>query len=338
MTLRLGIAGVRHPHVDLLVTAALGRPDLVRIVALAEDDPALRDRYARRLDPGVRLYADHRAMLAHERLDVAGVAAINAARGDIVRDCLVAGLHVIADKPLCTTLDDLAAIEAAWRAGDRHLTVMLEKRGWAATLGLRALLRDGTLGVPALAWASSPHRLRPATRPEWMFDRACYGGILNDLAVHDIDLLLWFSGARAGEVQGLTGNRANRDRLGFEDVGQVYLRADDGPLATLEVHWYSPEAAPYHGDYRLVLTGTSGTAEVRWAQGELHVATHTAPPRLVDLVPPRAIVEDFFSALVSGTAPPIGTEEVLTASRVALLAQATANDGAWHRWTAVRPR
>jgi len=195
MTIRLGVARVRRPHVDTLFAAALGRPDVVQIVALAEDNLALRDRYARRLGPDVRLYDDHRAMLARERLDVARVAALTAARGGIVRDCLGARLHVVADKPLCTTLEDLAAIEAAWRAGDRHLTVMFEKRGWAPTLALRDLLRGGELGAPVLAWASGPHRLRRATRPAWMFERARYGGILNDLAIHDIDLLLWLSGA-----------------------------------------------------------------------------------------------------------------------------------------------
>lgn len=329
--LRLGVIGVRHPHVAYLFDAVARRPDLVSLVALAEDDPRLRAEYAARFGPAPRLYSDYRELLAAERLDVAGIAATNDARAVIVRDCLAAGLHVVADKPLCTTLEDLGAIEGAWRASGRQLSVMLEKRCWGPTLALRDLVASGELGDLALAWASGPHRLRRAGRPDWMFRRASYGGILNDLAIHDLDLLLWLIGARAGRVQGLTGNLRHRDLPEFEDHGQVLLRA--GVLmATVEVHWLSPEAAPYHGDYRLVLTGTHGTAEARWAFDKLTVATDREPPREVPLPPARSVVEDFFTALIAGDAPAIDAEEIFLATRVALLAQAGANDGRWHDW------
>ncbi|MGN6758182.1 MAG: Gfo/Idh/MocA family protein [Thermomicrobiales bacterium] len=337
MTIRLGIAGVRHGHVQYLFDTAAQRPDLVQIVALAEDDPALREQYAARLNPVAHHYANYHEMIAHEDLDVVGVAAVNNERGRIVCDILAAGLHVIADKPLCTTLDDLAAIEAAWRRGDRLLSVMLEKRLWSPTLAARDLLAAGELGDLALVWASAPHRLRRATRPAWMFDPARYGGILNDLAIHDLDLILWLSGAQAGQVQGLAGNRANQDAPGFEDYGQVLLRTADGVLATTEVHWFSSDAAPYHGDYRLLLTGTAGTAEVRWASGEVIVATHRTPPRHAALSPAGSIAEDFFTALATDSEPLLGAPDVLTATRVALLAQTHANDGSWHDWQAVQP-
>ncbi len=338
MVFRLGIAGVRHPHIGYLFESIHRHADLVTLVALAEDDVALRNEYAARCVPGTRYYTDYREMLAAEQLDVVGVAAVNNARGAIVCASLDAGAHVIADKPLCTTLADLDAIEAAWRRSDRHLSVMFEKRFWSPTLALSATLRTGELGMLALAWASAPHRLRRATRPAWMFDPIRYGGILNDLAIHDVDLLLWLNGARAGQVQGFTGNLANRDVPGFEDYGQLHLRTTDGLLATVEVHWYSSEAAPYHGDYRLVLTGTEGTAEALWARDELRVTTHQTAPRLLSLPAPRSVVDDFFTALAAGTPPIIRTPEVLTATRIALLAQETANSGAWRGWQALRER
>lgn len=338
MTIRLGIAGVRHPHIGSLFESIQRHSDIVTLVALAEDDAPLRAQYVSQCNAATRYYTDYHEMLAVEALDVVAVAAINDARGAIVCASLDAGAHVLTDKPLCTTLDDLNAIEAAWRRGDRHLGMMFEKRFWAPTEALSALLQSGELGNLALAWASGPHRLRRATRPAWMFDPARYGGILNDLAIHDIDLLLWLSGARAGQVQGFTGNLANRDVPEFANYGQVHLRTMDGLLATIEVHWLSPEAAPYHGDYRLVLTGTEGTAEARWTDNELRVTTHRAAPRLVPLSPPQSVVDDFLLAISRGAAPAIRTPEVLTATRVALLAQSTANSGEWHDWQVVQDR
>ena len=330
MTIRFGLAGLRHPHLTTLLDEFARRPGDVRLVALAEDDPTIREDYGRRLN--ITTYASHVDMVASERLDAVGVVAINGERGRIVADCLDAGLHVIADKPLCTTLADLDLVESSWRRSGTFLSMLLDKRFYPPTLALREVLAAGDLGDLALAWASGPHRLRRPTRPDWMFRRATYGGILNDLCIHDIDLLLWFTGATGGQVQGTTGNRAHPDLPEFEDHGQVFFQAATGLKATVEAHWFSPEAAPYHGDYRMVLTGTLGTAELRWAHDELLVATHREPPRVVPLTPHGSVVGDFIDAIFAGREGTVTGAQVIAATRVALLAQASANTGAWRVW------
>ena len=331
--IRFGLAGLRHPHLEYLLKEIEGRPEDVRIVALAEDDPAIREEFGNRL--GVTAYEDYREMLAEEQLDAVGVVAVNGERGRVVADCLTTGHHVIADKPLCTTLDDLNRVESAWRRSGRRLSLLLDKRFYPPTLAVREILAKGELGDLALAWASGPHRLRRATRPDWMFRAQSYGGILNDLCIHDIDLLLWFTGARSGSVQGIAGNRGNPDLSEFQDYGQVMLRTANGLLATIEAHWFSPEAAPYHGDYRIVLTGTEGTAELRFAHNELLVATNTRAPEIRDLPPTGSVVGDFFNAILTGEIPSVRTEELLTATRVALLAQTSVNSGEWQEWEAI---
>ena len=130
-------------------------------------DPAIRESFAGRL--GVKAYADYREMLATEPLDAVGVISINGVRGRVVADCLDARLHVIADKPLCTTLADLDLVESAWRRSGKKLSMLLDKRFNAPTLAARDLLAKGELGELVLAWASGPHRLRRSTRPDWMF-------------------------------------------------------------------------------------------------------------------------------------------------------------------------
>src|SRR5262249_44021196 len=103
--IRLGIAGLRHRHIETIIDEARRRPD-VELTAIAEPDETVRREYESTLD--VPAFADHREMYAAGNLDAVGVGAVNADRGGIVVDALVAGLHVIADKPLCTTLGDLA--------------------------------------------------------------------------------------------------------------------------------------------------------------------------------------------------------------------------------------
>jgi predicted dehydrogenase len=331
MTLRFGLAGLRHGHLSILLDEIAKRSD-VSLVALAEDDPTIREEFRNRLN--VPAYSDYHEMLATERLDAVGVICIPGGRGQVVADCLRAGVDVIADKPLCTTLADLELVTSAWKASGKRLSILFDKRFYSPTIELRNRLQAGELGELAMVWASGPHRLRRATRPDWMFKRVSYGGILNDLCIHDIDLLLWLTGAQSGEVLGLAGNRAYPDLPEFEDYGQVVLRIDSGLLATLEAHWLSPEAAPYHGDYRMVLTGTEGTAEMRWAFNELQIATNRNPPESAPLPPPGSVAGDFFDAIIAGGECSISAPEIFTATRVALLAQSTVNSGEWQRWNA----
>jgi len=149
-------------------------------------------------------------------------------------------------------------------------------------------------------------------------------------------LLLWLSGATSGNVQGFAGNRAHPDLPEFQDYGQIHLRTAGGLLATSEAHWFSPEAAPYHGDYRMVLTGTEGTAELRWAFEELLVATNVQSPELRTLPPAGSVAGDFFDAMLTGGEATVRAEELLTATKVVLLAQSTVNSGEWQAWETIR--
>lgn len=325
----IAIAGLRHPHIETIIDEARLHPD-TELVAIAEPDPEIRARYVSSL--GLPGYADHREMLDSVKVDVLGIGAVYGERGGIVRDALLAGVHVLADKPLCTTLADLDAIEQALQRSGRHLSIAFEKRFYAPTIAAARLVAEGELGELVMISSSAPHKLTRQRRPDWMFDRTLYGGIINDLAVHDIDLLLRFSGARCGKLWAFAGNRANADRPDFEDHALVTLRADDGVLASIEVSWLSPEAANYHGDYRMRLVGTEGTAELRWKDDVLAVATHSRPPRLESLPERLRPAEDFFDALIRDRPPAVTAQDALAATRIGLLAQRSADERRSMSW------
>lgn len=327
--IRCGIAGVQHPHIDTFLTECTQRDD-VELVGIAERDPAQRAKYVERY--GSKPYEDHRQLLDAENLDAVGIGDIFGDRGRIVIDALNAGVHVLADKPLCTTRADLDAIHAAWQSSKRLLSVAFEKRFYPPTLAVKEILDAGELGELALVTATGPHKLRKETRPAWFFEEKTYGGILNDLTVHDVDLLLDFTGGRRGEVTAHTGNYGNADHAGFEDAGLATVRVDDGPIAALDAHWMSPEAASYHGDYRMRLVGTEGTAELLWKDDLLIVGTHTDAPREMPLPPRLRPAEDFFTALGEGRDPIVTAAAAFAATSVALAAQESARSGSTVPW------
>jgi predicted dehydrogenase len=328
MTMRLAIAGLAHGHVQAIFDE-IERWDDLQLVAIADPDPALVERY--NAPYGVPAYGDHREMLADHRPDLVGVAAVYNQRATIVADALRAGAHVLVDKPLCTTLEELDDIEAALAGATGVVSVLFEKRFYGSTLAVRQLVANGELGEIVQIAATGPHKLNRPTRPEWFFHRETYGGVLGDLAVHDVDLTLLFSEATSGWVSGTTADGVP-DRTGFSDHGTAFLRAG-GVVASLEVNWLTPAASPYHGDYRMRLTGTLGTAELFFARGVVEVVTDKRPPWTIEVPENGRVAGETIGSLLRGEPPEVDTAASLAATRVALLAQRSAdNDGEVTSW------
>jgi predicted dehydrogenase len=324
MTIKLGVAGVGHPHINTIIAEAESRPD-VKLMGIAERDPGLRTAYAERHE--VKAVAAHDELLDACALDVVAVGDVFGHRGTVVADALRAGVHVLSDKPLCTTRDDLDAVHQAWRGSGRHLSVAFEKRFSAPTIAAMEVIASNELGDIALITATGPHKLLRDQRPDWMFRASTYGGVLNDLIVHDIDLMLRFTEARRGEVTGYVGNYGNPDVPEFEDAGLAVVHIDDGPVASLDAHWFNPNAAPYHGDYKMRIVGTEGTADLLWKDDRLIAGTHRRAPADVSLPPRRRPAEDFFDALAHGTEPQVTAADALAATSIALAAQESAHGG-----------
>jgi predicted dehydrogenase len=110
---------------------------------------------------------------------------------------------------------------------------------------------------------TGPHRLNKHLRPDWFFDPTRYGGILTDIASHQIDQFLHFTGSDDAEIVSSTvANYANPETPGLEDFGEILLRSDNGH-GYIRVDWYTPDGLPTWGDGRLKILGTEGYIELR---------------------------------------------------------------------------
>jgi predicted dehydrogenase len=73
-----------------------------------------------------------------------------------------------------------------------------------------------------------PHRIDRASRPGWFFERERSGGILADIASHQIEQFLFFTGAEDAEVATATvANRANPAHPELQDFGDMLLRTSE---------------------------------------------------------------------------------------------------------------
>jgi predicted dehydrogenase len=132
-----------------------------------------------------------------------------------------------------------------------------------STLVAAKLIADGAIGRVVHTMGLGPHRLNRAIRPAWHFDARTYGGILADIASHQIDQFLFFTRSTdARIITSSAGNVGHPDLPDFQDLGDLTIESDRA-RGYVRVDWFTADGLPTWGDGRLVLLGTEGTIELR---------------------------------------------------------------------------
>ncbi len=326
--LRIGVAGLKHNHVNQILKLAAKDPS-VSIVALADDDDQNRKEIARAFGQPVR-YANHRELLESEQLDAVVVCEEFGQRGKVVIDALRAGKHVFCDKPLCTRLDELKTIASL--AAQKHLEVHVDfslRHYWARAA---SLLQQGEVGEIVSCTFSGPHGLNYERRPKWYFEPGKHGGIINDLMGHGADFVHWITRHRYAEV--LSATRACvglPQHPKFETSGDASFRLEGGASIFGHVDYLVP--AGHSTTWTCNVTGTKGDAVLNERDGFILRPAGAAERRLA---PNELRAEslhpftDFVRLLTDGTPPLRTTTESLHASQATLLAQRSAESGKTH--------
>ncbi len=196
--------------------------------------------------------------------DLALISAIPADRAALTIRAMQNGMDVMSDKPGCTTFEQLDQIKRAAADTGRIWSVNFSER-FETPVSTRAteLVESGAIGRVIQTVGLGPHRLNRATRPDWFFQRDRYGGILTDIASHQIDQFLHYTGSKTAEItNSYVANYANPKDPGLQDFGELNLRSENG-TGYIRVDWFTPDALPNWGDGRLTILGTEGYIELR---------------------------------------------------------------------------
>ena len=125
------------------------------------------------------------------------------------------------------------------------------------------LVAQGAIGRVVQTVGLGPHKKNLKTRPDWFFERDRYGGILCDIASHQVDQFLWFTGSDDAQIMHAhVENTTMPDAPGFQDFGEVVLKSTHGH-GYIRVDWFTPDGLPTWGDGRLFIQGTDGFIELR---------------------------------------------------------------------------
>jgi len=147
-----------------------------------------------------------------------------------------AGLHVLVEKPLASSLQDCDAILGAAMAGGVKLGTISQRRFYAPCERVKKAIDDGKIGrtvlgtVNMLGWRDRKYYESDPWRGSWAGEG---GGVLVNQAPHQLDLLLWYMG-EVEELSGYCGN-FNHPYIEVEDTAIGVIRFRSGALGNIVV-------------------------------------------------------------------------------------------------------
>lgn len=203
------------------------------------------------------------SLLADETIDIICTAAIPRDRAGIAIRAMEAGKDVMSDKPGVTTFDQLEAIRKTVSGTGRIFSICFSERHCVrSAVKAGKLVAQGAIGEVIQTIGTGPHRLGQS-RPDWFWDLDAFGGIIVDIASHQIDQFLFYTGSVSAEVvTAQIGNFATPQAAQFQDFGDLLLRSNKG-TGYIRVDWFTPDGLPTWGDGRLTIMGTKGYIELR---------------------------------------------------------------------------
>lgn len=218
--------------------------ECAHLAAIAEPDTSARRRAIG--DTRIAEYAGWREMIERgaEDLDAVSIACPSEFHAEVALEALAAGLHVLVEKPIATTLPDALRMRGAAFEADRKLMVGHVERFNPAVAKLRELVADGRLGTVYRA-----HATRVGPLPTRIQDT----GVAIDLATHDLDVMQHVLDLSIGEIYADGGRFLHSSQ---EDLLTCLVRfkAEQGEtLGLLDVNWLTPEKTR-----EIVLIGENG--------------------------------------------------------------------------------
>jgi len=258
--LRFAAIGLNHGHVYAQVD------DVVRgggeLVAFHAKEPELAAEFARRFPAATRA-REEREILEDGSIPLVVSAAIPSERSALAVRAMQHGKDFMVDKPGATTLEQLAELRRVQAQTRRTWSVWYGRLADRALSRAAELVRAGAVGRVLQTIGLGPHRMDLASRPPWFFEKLRYGGILCDLASHQADQFLFFTGSTRFEVvASQAGNLNHPEHPGLEDFGDMLVRGDGG-TGYARVDWFTPGGLRTWGDGRFTVLGTDGFIEIR---------------------------------------------------------------------------
>ncbi|MCX7803863.1 MAG: Gfo/Idh/MocA family oxidoreductase [Planctomycetota bacterium] len=268
--LRAAVVGVRGMGIGH-IKAILALPEMYELAAICDINPETARKVSEEYKvPGYLSLAD---MLKHEKPDVVSLATPHPFHCAGAVACARAGVHVLVEKPIASTVSEADRMIQAHKRAGTVLSVVFQQRYQPLQRTIRKLVIGDAIGeitrihMTATCFRSDFYYKLVGWRGTWEGEG---GGVLLNQAPHALDQYLWQSGLEVKTVIGRC--EAFMHPIETEDRASAIVTFANGAMGTLVA---STTDAP--GIYRIEMVGDKGA--IVFENGKASIAVNDVPTR-----------------------------------------------------------
>jgi len=323
--------GVMGEHYARVITG----DQHTRLAAVCDLDRPKAEGFSKRWQaPSV--FASVADMLRVGGLDGVIVATPDFAHQQPVCACLEAGLPVLCEKPLATTLQDADAIVEAQAKTTLPLMVNFGNRHRSNAQRIRQIVESGELGTIEHVYVRLNERLCKTKTIAWLGRTSPVWFLLS----HCVDLVRWILGDEFRDVFARASyGVVDRLQPGVPDVVSALCTTVEGVCVNLESCWIMPDAYFGNIDFALQVVGREGVIQADLFPHDLQVHRHggaMVEDYSMDVRGPRGTtmgwweesVKQFFRALQTGVKPTPSAEDAREVTRTLVALEQSLETGA----------
>lgn len=299
------------------------------LIAIADPNQEALNRFATSLS-GVRPYLDYHELLAQPDIQGVIVASPTSTHHDVVIAAAQAGKAIFCEKPTSLTLATTDEMIAAVENAGVMFQVGFMRRFDKGYVEAKRQIDAGVIGQPVTIRSIGRDPFRTSLE---FANPAVSGGLIVDMAIHDIDVVRWLMTDDIERVYAEVAALVYPElrEVGDVDTAMINLRFNGGGLGNIEVS----RTAIYGYDIQCEVVGAKGTIQVGYLR-ETPILVLTKAGVTHDVVPhfPQRFgpaytkqIEHFVECLMTGKTPMVGAADARAALQVGLAATLSQHEG-----------
>ena len=255
--MRLGIMSFAHTHADGFLHL-LRNIEGVDFIGFSDHDAERGENVSKQYN--TKWFSSHEALL--KELDAVVICSENAKHKDDVELAAKAGVHILCEKPIATTVSDALVIKAAIDKAGVNFMTAFPMRFDPSIKALKEMLGRNELGT-IHAINGINHSEIPRRHRSWFAQKALAGGgAVMDHTVHLLDLYRWLLQSEPTEVYATVSNPFHPD-VDVDTAGLATVTFDNGVFTAIDCSWSRTEAVyPRWGHLKMEVIGENGAIAV----------------------------------------------------------------------------
>jgi predicted dehydrogenase len=203
----------------------------------------------------VKAFRDFRKLIDCDEVDAVYIITPQKFHYEIVKEAIASGKHILCEKPLALTRDEIAHLRELAKTSKGKIIVDFPERFVISTQESVDLIEQGAIGEIQFIRTNFRFSMKNhhETHGSWIFDRSHGGGLILESSVHLWDMIRWVS---KQEIVSVSAVAHNHEGAQFEDSFASIAYLERGGIVIVDMSgWLPKESAT---DKRMEIIGSDG--------------------------------------------------------------------------------